>query len=166
MPSSASDGARLHRCEIGIANSTRGTVLGSHIHVAENALSRAVGLLAHCGLDPGGGLLLDPSSGVHTFFMRFPIDVVALDRQLRVRALWENLVPFRCTTLSWKTSCVLELPAGVVRESGTEVGDQLVIRKSTAEAAASAQIQAKLSTGAAGESIVVIGMAEKEKGEP
>jgi hypothetical protein len=116
--------------EIEIANPTRGTVLGVHIRVAENALSRAVGLLGQTRLDPGGGLLIDPSSGIHTFGMRFAIDVVALDRQLRVRGVWENLGAFRIAGLSWKTSCVLELPVGAIRDSGTRVGDQLQIRTS------------------------------------
>ena len=117
--------------EIEIANPARGTVLGRRIRVADNALARAVGLLGQTGLDPGGGLLIDPSSGIHTFGMRFAIDVVALDRGLRVRGLWENLGPFRMAGLSWKTSCVLELPPGTIRESATEVGDVLTIRRIT-----------------------------------
>jgi uncharacterized membrane protein (UPF0127 family) len=120
--------AALELGEIEIANLTRGTVLGVHVRVAENALARAVGLLGQTRLDPGGGLLIDPSSGIHTFGMRFAIDVVALDRQLRVGGVWENLGAFRIAGLSWKTSCVLELPVGIIRDSGTCVGDQLEIR--------------------------------------
>ena len=115
--------------EIEIANTTRSTVLGQHIVFADNALSRGVGLLGKAGLDPGCGLLIDPSSGIHTVGMRFPIDVVALDGKMRVRGLWENLKPFRIAALSWRTKCVLELPVGVIRESRTEVNDQLVIRR-------------------------------------
>ena len=120
--------AALELGGIAIANLTRGTVLGVHVRVAENALTRAVGLLGQTRLDPGGGLLIDPSSGIHTFGMRFAIDVVALDRRLCVRGVWENLGAFRIAGLSWKTSCVLELPVGAIRDSGTRVGDQLEIR--------------------------------------
>jgi hypothetical protein len=127
MRSSNRPQARLRRCEITIANLTRKTVLGTHIRVADNALSRAVGLLGQTGLDPGGGLFIDPSSGIHTFGMRFPIDVIALDRELRVRGVWENLGAFRIAGLSWRTSCVLELPVGAIKDSGTEVQDQLAI---------------------------------------
>ena len=121
--------AGLKPREIEIANLTRGTVLGAHVRGAETALSRAVCLLGQPRLDPGGGLLIDPSSGIHTFGMRFAIDVVALDRHLRVHGLWEQLGRFRIAGLSWKTSCVLELPIGAIRDSATQVGDQLQIAK-------------------------------------
>jgi len=125
MRSSSRRQATLGQREITITNATRETVLGTHIRVAENALSRAIGLLGHTGLDPGGGLLIDPSSGIHTFGMRFAIDVIALDRGLRVRGLWAALGACRIAGLSWKTSCVLELPAGAIGASGTRLGDQL-----------------------------------------
>jgi len=119
-------GAR-HR-EVEIANLTRGTLLGAHIQVAENARARAIGLLGQRRLDPGGGLLIDPSSGIHTFGMRFSIDVVAVDRHLCVRGVREALGAFRIAGLSWKTSCVVELPVGAIRESATQPGDQLELR--------------------------------------
>jgi uncharacterized protein len=119
----------LKRREIAIANLTRQTLLGAHVRVADNAWSRAVGLLGQPGLDPGGGLFIDPSSGIHTFGMSFPIDVIALDRNLRVRGLWPKLGPFRIAGLSWWTSCVVELPVGAIQDSGTQVNDQLAIRR-------------------------------------
>jgi hypothetical protein len=127
MRSSSRLQAALERREIAIVNLTRDTVLGDHIRTADNALARAVGLLGQLGLDSGGGLLIDPSSGIHTFGMRFAIDVVALDRRLRVLGVWENLGPFRIAGLSWKTSCVLELPVSAIRDSTTQIGDQLEI---------------------------------------
>ncbi len=115
------------RHEIEVSNQTRGTVLGRRIQLADTALSRAIGLLGQSRLNPGGGLFIDPSSGIHTFGMRFAIDVVALDRHLRVRGLWPGLGGFRIAGLSWKTSCVLELPVGAIRQSDTRIGDQLAI---------------------------------------
>lgn len=112
-----------------VANLTQGTVLGSEIRVADTNLSRMVGLLRDTGLSPGGGLLIAPSSGVHTFGMRFPIDVVALDRNLRVRGVWENLGPYRIAALGFKTNKVLELPVGSIRESHTQVNDQLALQE-------------------------------------
>ena len=114
-----------------MANVSRGSVLGDRIRIAGNAWSRALGLLGHTSLDPGGGLLIDPSSGIHTFGMRFAIDVIALDGHLRVIGLWERLGPFRIAALSWKTRCVLELPVDQIRHSGTSVGDQLEIQRPT-----------------------------------
>jgi len=114
--------------EVEVVNTTKGTVLGSQVRVANSALARMVGLLRHSGLDRGTGLLIEPSSGVHTIGMRFPIDVVALDRNRCVRGVWEALAPFRLAALSFRTRSVIELPAGTIRESRTEVHDQLAIR--------------------------------------
>ena len=77
--------------QVEVANVTRGTVLGSEIRIADTGLTRLVGLLGNSELRSGCGLLIEPSSGVHTFGMRFPIDVVALDRHLCVRGVWESL---------------------------------------------------------------------------
>jgi uncharacterized membrane protein (UPF0127 family) len=114
--------------EVEVANATRGTVLGSEVRVADTAVSRLVGLLGNSDLRSGSGLLIEPSSGVHTFGMRFPIDVVALDRKLKVRGVWENLGPFRIAAVSFQTHKVLELPVGAIRESQTQVNDQLILQ--------------------------------------
>jgi uncharacterized membrane protein (UPF0127 family) len=115
--------------QVEIANVTRGTVLGSEIRIAETAMSRMIGLLAHSELRSGCGLLIQPSSGVHTFGMRFPIDVVALDRNHCVRGVWENVGPFRIAALGFKIHKVLELPVGAIRDSRTQVNDQLVLQE-------------------------------------
>jgi hypothetical protein len=113
---------------IAIDNLARATVLGTHIRVAENAWSRAVGLLGQKGLDPGGGLLIDPSSGIHTWGMGFAIDVIALNGHRQVIGVWPELGRFRVAALNWRTRSVLELPAGTIRASRTAVGDQLQLR--------------------------------------
>ncbi len=117
----------LHIVEI--ANVTRGTVLGSGIRVADTSWSRMVGLLGDSSLAPGSGLLIEPSSGVHTFGMRFSIDVIALDRKLRVVGVWEHLRPFRIAAVSLRTHKVLELPVGSIRRTHTQVNDQLALFK-------------------------------------
>ncbi len=114
--------------QVEVANATRGTVLGKEVRIADTAVSRLVGLLGNSDLPSGSGLLIEPSSGVHTFGMRFPIDVVALDRRLRVRGVWENLGPFRVAAVSFRTHKVLELPVGAIRESQTQVNDQLILQ--------------------------------------
>src|SRR5690242_2800558 len=103
-----------------ISNVTRGTVLGGQIRVADTALSRFIGLLGTSSLDSGTGLLIHPSQGVHTVGMLYPIDVVFLDRQLRVVGLRRSLQPFRMTKLNFRASSVLELPVAAIEESCTE----------------------------------------------
>ncbi|MGZ4874303.1 MAG: DUF192 domain-containing protein [Candidatus Angelobacter sp.] len=112
---------------IRVLNSTRGTVLGDRIGVADRALSRFIGLLGTLSLSPGGGLLIYPSQGVHTIGMAFPIDVIFLDRNYRVVQLRECLKPFRMTALNWHAASVLELPVSSIQNSLTRIHDQLVI---------------------------------------
>lgn len=101
--------------------------IGSYIAVADTFLSRLIGLLGKSSLDDGAGLLIRPSSGVHTFWMRFAIDVVALDKDFRVLKTWQRLRPWRLTSVSFKTRCVLELAPGQIRCHNIEPGDQLVL---------------------------------------
>jgi uncharacterized membrane protein (UPF0127 family) len=112
-----------------IVNTTRDTILGERISIAETSWSRLVGLLGKCGLEPGAGLLIVPSQAIHTFAMRFPIDVVFLDRDWRVVHLTPRMVPFRITALHWKAHCVLELPSGTTTLTSTSIGDQLSVRQ-------------------------------------
>jgi uncharacterized membrane protein (UPF0127 family) len=108
-----------------VVNQTRGTLIGDRVVVADSPLSRLFGLIPKRGLDAGEGLWIRPSSGVHTFGMRFTIDVIGLDKDRRVVKLWENLVPFRVTSVSTKLKSVVELPAGTIQASAVQVGDLL-----------------------------------------
>ena len=110
-----------------IHNRTQENIIGKHIEVAETFFTRLVGLLGRRGLDADTGLWINPSSGVHTFAMRFPIDVVALDRQLRVHALWPNLRPWRLSGVSIKIHSIVELPAGTIADHAIRLGDQLEV---------------------------------------
>ena len=84
------------------------------------------GLLGRVGLAPGEGMLLDASPSVHMFFMRFPIDVVFLDRDRRVVAVKHCLRPWRVTGAR-RAVAALELPAGTAAAVGVEEGDVLVV---------------------------------------
>jgi uncharacterized membrane protein (UPF0127 family) len=88
---------------------------------------RLFGLLGKRGIHPDSGLLIKPSTGVHTFGMRFPIDIVSLDRQNRVLSLWEKVGPWRIRGVHPKTKSIRELAAGKIRQCAIEPGDQLVI---------------------------------------
>jgi uncharacterized membrane protein (UPF0127 family) len=113
--------------EVVVRNVTRGSVLGDRIRIADTSLTRLFGLLSRSGLSAGEGLWIQPSSGVHTFFMRFTIDVVGLDRERKVIKLWPNLVPWRVTSVSTKLRNVIELPGGSIAASGTLLGDTLAV---------------------------------------
>jgi len=88
---------RWQRKAVCATNATRGTVLGQRIRVAETGMTRIVGLLGERELQPGDGLLIVPSQGVHTLGMRFPIDIAVLDDDWRVIAMRRDMRPFRMT---------------------------------------------------------------------
>ena len=82
------------------------------------------GLLGREGLEPGSGLWIARSGSVHTFFMRFPMDAVFLDKGLRVRKIVPDVKPFR---LAWSRGArsVVELAAGEAARVGLVEGTQL-----------------------------------------
>lgn len=92
--------------------------------LADGFFSRFRGLLGRHGLEPGEGLLLSPSSSVHTMFMRFPIDVVFLDRGLKVVAVSAAVRPWRLAG-SKGARHVLELGAGEALTRGIRTGERL-----------------------------------------
>ena len=73
----------------------------------------------------GTGLWIVPSNGIHTIGMRYPIDVAYLDSKERVLKIYHRLAPFRLAALLLKARSVLELPAGTLEQTQTEVGDVL-----------------------------------------
>lgn len=109
-----------------VRNLTRHTALGNGIEIAGSGGTRRKGLLGRRGLERGGGLWIVPCESVHTFFMRFPIDLVYLDRKNRVRKVRHAVGPWRIS-LCLSAHSVLELPAGTARESGTVRGDLVEI---------------------------------------
>ena len=84
------------------------------------------GLLGRSGLDPDGGMLIDSTPSVHMFFMRFPIDVVFLDRDWKVVSVRHGLRPWRVAGARGAVAA-LELPAGAAVASGVQEGDVLVL---------------------------------------
>jgi hypothetical protein len=114
-----------------VTNTTRGTTVGDKVELADTSLKRMFGLLGRRGLDAGGGLWIKPSSGVHTVGMAFRIDVVGLDRDLKVIKLWRCIPPFRVTSVSMKVKSVVELPCGAINDSQMQIGDQLQISSVT-----------------------------------
>lgn len=107
-----------------IRNRTRDTVLATAAEMAATSRQRRTGLLKHDRLGPGQGLWIVPCEGIHTFGMRFPIDVVFLDRQKNVVKVRPHMARGRISVCLWAHS-VLELPAGAIAATNTQVGDAL-----------------------------------------
>ena len=123
-----------------VVNLTRSTVLAESLELADTGRTRRKGLLARPSLSPGEGLWIIPCESVHTFFMRFAIDLVYLDREKRIRKLRSDVVPWRLSACLSADS-VLELPSGTIRAARTELGDVLDLSPSTSALADSGNVQ-------------------------
>ena len=102
-----------------------GDVVCDRCVVADSPVSRMRGLLGRSELAPGEGILLRPASSIHTWFMRFPIDAVFLDRDLRIVGISDDMKPWR-TAARRGAKAVLELSAGESARRGLRAGDLLV----------------------------------------
>jgi uncharacterized membrane protein (UPF0127 family) len=111
-----------------IRNQTRGTVLGDAVDLADTSEKRRTGLLKHERLEPGHGLWIVPCESVHTFFMKFPIDLVYVDKRHKVRKVRHSVAPWRMSACLLAHS-VIELPAGTAKQSGTQPGDELAVEQ-------------------------------------
>src|SRR4030095_7855747 len=102
-----------------------GAVLASNVVVAATRAPRAVGLMSRENLEPGEALWIVPSRGVHTCWMRFPIDVIALDDRGVIIDRVVDMKPWRSRLPRRGTAGVLELRAGALDASGTQVGHRI-----------------------------------------
>jgi uncharacterized membrane protein (UPF0127 family) len=108
-----------------IRNATRDTTLAERCRVASSLRDRTVGLLATAEIPHGEGLLIERSPSIHMFFMRYPIDAVFVDRQLRVTKAVSSLKPWRVVWWARGARDCIELRAGSIQRSQTQAGDQL-----------------------------------------
>jgi hypothetical protein len=112
-----------------IENSSRGTTLAGEAEMADGFVSRGIGLMGRRGWSRSDGIVIEPCSSIHCFFMRMPIDVIFVDREWRVLRTVEALKPWRIGPIVGKTRRVVELPTGALRRTVCQAGDQLVLAK-------------------------------------
>ncbi len=108
-----------------IINQRRGTVLAERATLAASFVARTVGLLGVSSLARGRGIILRPCASVHTYGMRFAIDVVFADSTDTVIGLHADVAPWRDGVGAHGAAYAIELPAGTIVATGTEVGDTL-----------------------------------------
>jgi hypothetical protein len=110
-------------------NSSRGTRLSNHVRTANTHWTRFCGLIGTAAPDFqfGQALWIVPCRGVHTFGMRFPLDLIYLDRSGNVVEVLEDVRPWRVAPIRFSAASVLELPASAIYTSGTQRGDRIEI---------------------------------------
>lgn len=121
-------------------NQTRGTVLCGRLKVALGLAEQSRGLLGRDRLEPREGLMFEngpivPFMWMHMFFMRFPIDIIFLDKSpretnpARVIKINRDLRPWRVSSVVFGARTALEIESGASARSNTEEGDIIVLRK-------------------------------------
>jgi uncharacterized protein len=119
-------------------NAGRGTVLGERVEDGSSFWARFMGLMGRSSLPAGCGLWMDGESSIHMLFMRFPIDVVFLARPVGGAGGPRRVVAARSAVRPWRgvvwpvrgAHGVLELPAGTIEATGTQVGDEITLAPS------------------------------------
>ena len=121
MPESGSTGYAFNR--------TRQAYLATQLSIAATHWSRLRGLMCTeaDSFHTGQGLWIVPSRGVHTFAMRFPIDVVYLNEDKTVVHLEQDLKPWRVAAVRMQAASVIELPCNILHSTGTSIGDEIEI---------------------------------------
>ncbi len=114
--------------QVQIVNSSRGgAVVAERAEMADGFVSRFFGLMGRRGWTSSDGMVIEPCSSIHCFFMRMPIDVAFVDREWQILQTVEALKPWRVGPIVRKTRRVVELPAGALRRAECGPGDQLVL---------------------------------------
>jgi uncharacterized membrane protein (UPF0127 family) len=112
-----------------LVNRRTGIVVADQLIGAFDSASRRTGLLHHGGLPQGSAMIIAPCNAVHTFFMKFPIDLAFVGRDGLVRKVRQAVRPWRMSA-ALRAYAVIELPAGVLLSTNTVVGDSLIVRAS------------------------------------
>lgn len=108
-----------------VVNYKNDEVLVKNLRIANTFFKRLKGLMGEKSFSEGEGLLIIPCNFIHTFFMRFPIGAVFLDKKDYVIKAME-IKPFRISPVVYKAIKVLELPGGVIRKGSVKEGDRLI----------------------------------------
>lgn len=108
-----------------VQNTTRQSALATRAELAADPVRRFLGWLPKRTIQPGDGLILRPCSSIHMFGMHFAIDALYLDAHGQVLHAVEHLRPWRIGPMDPRAAMVIELPAGVVRATGTQIGDHI-----------------------------------------
>ncbi|PIQ87733.1 MAG: hypothetical protein COV73_02595 [Candidatus Omnitrophica bacterium CG11_big_fil_rev_8_21_14_0_20_43_6] len=108
-----------------LINQTKNTVLAEDIFIANTPLIRIKGLLGRKVFSANQAIIMDPCNSAHTFFMRFPIDILFVDKNYKVIKALPGLVPNRITPIYWHSCRVIELSAGRLNLTNTQAKDQL-----------------------------------------
>ena len=105
-----------------------GHVLADRLAIAKTLPERMRGLLGRSSLSAGEGMLIKECSSIHTFFMKFSLDLVFVDADYAVRKIVREVKPWRLA-MAFGARHVVELPAGALNETPLAPGDALALEE-------------------------------------
>jgi len=108
-----------------IINQTKNCLLAEEAVIAETFFKRSKGLLGKKNLPTGQALVLMPCNSVHTFFMRFPIDIAFIDKYNKVVKIIPLIPPFRITPVYFNAHFAIEFPAGTLEADNLKEQDKI-----------------------------------------
>ncbi len=108
-----------------IFNKQKNTILAENVIMADTMFKRMKGLLGYKEIKKGYALILNPCNSIHTFFMKFSIDVVFLNKNNQVVKIIQSIKPFRMTGVYLNSKITIELSPGTIESSQTQKGDIL-----------------------------------------
>ena len=109
-----------------LRNARTNETLADDLQAAFDSAARRKGLLGRTSFPSGSALFIAPCNSIHTFFMRFPIDVLFVTKDGRIAKVRRSVAPWRMTA-SLRAYATIELPDGALGSLDTKVGDQLVL---------------------------------------
>ena len=110
-----------------VYNSSKNNIIADKADIAQNPFTRIVGLLLKKSVSENEGLVINPCNSVHTFFMRFPIDVLFVNKRNEIIACYENVKPWRILPIHLRSNYVVELCAGEISSKNIQKGDVISI---------------------------------------
>ncbi len=113
---------------LAVINKSKGTVLADKAELARSFFQRLKGLMFRKKIDSGFGMIFYHCSSIHTFFMRFDIDVIFLDKTNRIVKLYKRFSPCKISSIVLNSYVTIEIPAGVIEKTSTQLGDILEIK--------------------------------------
>jgi len=119
--------AKLYKITKNLNHENAAEILTEKLEIAESFFARAKGLLGRKNLDLDQALWIKPCNNIHTFFMKFKIDCVFINKNNQVEKIFSNVAPFCIKGPVWRATSVIEFSAGFIESSNIKIGDQLYV---------------------------------------
>lgn len=110
-----------------LINQSKNVLLSSDLQKAFSLMARTKGLLGRESMEHHSALWIKPCSSIHTYFMKFAIDVVFVDKNLKVTSVRQNVSPWKLLFSTLRSDSVFEFASGVITTDKVQVGDQLYV---------------------------------------